>query len=222
MNEIEHWDNQWKKRIISDARVKMNIPKFWKIRRELLKRPSFGRAEKLEIGCASGIHARIMAQDNPWWKERWTGIDLSEIAVNYAKKIGMNAIVADISTFKTDKRFNVFLLLDTLEHIKDRDAAAATIKSLGAKSYIIFGNIPLYTGKLAHESGCEWPVSPADVVDFLKKAGCTKSMWYYMYGMSACPYMLFESSTLGYVTHDVGAADMNDQYCEFPKESGNE
>lgn len=190
-----YWDAEWKSRIKSNGLVQMNMHKLDQIVNELNKRLLYGPMKKLDIGCGCGVHAATLCQFNPWWKERWMGLDRSSVAINKAKSFGLTAIKKDIRDFETDERFELFLLLDTLEHLEDRIAVAEKIKQLAVDGrYYIFGNVPLYTSNITHAANVEWPIQPSDVVEFLMAAGCKKHAWHHIYGSAGWPYMMFESS----------------------------
>ena len=199
---LKYWDTQWAKRIRPDNIVEMNPAKLKRLLYELTNRPIYAAKQKLEIGCGPAMHARMLCKMNPWWRERWIGIDPSETAIAYARKNSMDAHVSTMEDFSSDVKYGVFLFLDVFEHLENRDAVADKIRELGDTSYIIFGNIPLYVSQHALEKGVEFPTNMGDVVEFLVRAGCISGVWCNVYGIGGLPYCTFEASTDGVIQHD--------------------
>lgn len=187
--DSEYWTESWKNRITPENSVQMNKGKLRYILEYLWNRVDFIGKEKLEIGCGTGIHAHILSTYLSGWSEKWTGLDLSEAAIEWAQNKNLNAHLLDIYEYETTKKFELFLLLDVFEHIRDRGLLARKIKGLADNEYTIFGNIPLY---LSHGK-FEWPVDVNVVAEFLQIAGC-KYFWHRIYGISGFSYMLFEGS----------------------------
>lgn len=161
-----YWDEQWVERIQPNGQVKMNLDKFGKVLDALWQRSEYAALEKLEVGCGCAVHAATLSRLNPWWKERWTGLDISEIAVKFIKDtLGLSAEKTSIYDYKTGKRFGLFLFLDTLEHLFDHNAIAKQIKRLGDKEYFIFGNVPLYISTHSIEEHIERPISTLEIAD---------------------------------------------------------
>lgn len=190
MNAAEYWDSEWKRRAgVLGKHPDMNVEKLGKIFYELTKRADYAKMEKFDIGCGTGIHAWYMSRIWPGWKEKWTGIDLSESAVRFARFNGLNAVCGNIFEYQTDKRFDLFLLLDSLEHFFDDKRLAGKIKELGGPSFSIFGNIPLYS--MAHQQEVERSIGVKEVVNFLLSCGM-EGVNYEIYGVLGCPYCIFE------------------------------
>lgn len=190
MNAAEYWDLEWKRRAGDLTKhPEMNVEKLGKIFYELTKRLDYADMEKLDIGCGTGIHALHMGLMCSGWRKKWTGIDLSENAVRFAVSKGLNAICGDIFQYETDKRFGLFLLLDTFEHIFDDKRLAEKIKSLAEPSFSIFGNVPMYSA--AHVETVERPIGIKQIVDFLFSCGM-QGVNYEIYGAAGWPYCLFE------------------------------
>ncbi|GAG64345.1 unnamed protein product, partial [marine sediment metagenome] len=146
----------------------------------------------LEIGCGTGIHAQYLASLYPCWRTMWTGIDLAESAIKRAQSFGLNAEVADIYTYESDKKFEVFLLLDSLEHLENHDLLAQQIKKLAAERYTIFGNVPLYASSAHKEGAIEVSLDINTISKFLLDAGCSGHLKQRIYGVNGHPYMIFQ------------------------------
>ena len=192
--EGQYWDKTWAGRIRpgTTGGVMVNGEKFQTIVKELWRRVEFINCDKFEIGCGTGIHAQYMAALYPCWRTMWTGIDLAESAVAKAKSFGMNAEVANIYEYKSDKKYDLFIMLDTLEHFEFHDLLGAKIKELAKEEYCIFGNYPMYTSTLHEQGGYERSMGVADLVEFLKFAGF-KTFNYRIFGSYGYPYMMFQA-----------------------------
>jgi SAM-dependent methyltransferase len=170
----------------------MNLEKMAKMVYELTIRKHLSGLEKLDIGCGTGIHAMHLANIYPKWNTRWTGIDLSEVATGFARKHGFNAICGDLFEYPFDKKFQLFLMLDSMEHIMDHEGLAARIVELGEKPFRVFSNIPLYTPDSEHDKNYERAISMGDINRFIEAIGADK-FYPQVYGINGYPYMMFEA-----------------------------
>jgi len=189
METPEFWDKTWDKRIKDDG-IRHNIPKFNRLIKKLWEKYKFAPMEKLDIGCGPATHAILLAQYNPFWKDRWTGIDLSRRALSVPRSLGFNASHGSIFDFQSDKKFELFLFLDSLEHMQDHVALGKKIKELADDKYVVFGNVPLYLS----DSGEERVINVSIVGDFLKSAGCFVDFSCEVYGVKGYPYANFEAT----------------------------
>lgn len=184
---LEYWESEWNRRIRDDG-VILNVQKAQFLIEMLWKRPHWRTLEKLEIGCGPGFHASALSDMYIGWRETYTGIDISEKAIAYAEESGLNVEVADIYSYQTDKKFSVFLILDTLEHLLAHDLLSDRIRELAEPQYEIFGNIPLYLSQ--HPAGIvERPMNISVVSNFLKMCGLKPKVK--VYGINGYPYMFF-------------------------------
>ncbi len=186
----DYWEKTWRNRISRD-KVTMNGEKFDFITSQLWQRTQYIGATKLDIGCGSGIHALRMKSLNPAWIKNWTGIDESKFAVDWGKSHGLNMICGDVITTEFDSKFDLFLLLDVLEHIKSHELLAIKMKGIAKDKFSVFGNIPLYRSKHSEDYEIEMDINV--LAKFLKDLGC-KKFWHDIYGIKGYPYMLFEAS----------------------------
>lgn len=188
-----YWDKTWKGRINFDKKtVDMNQPKMDAIIRAILTRRYYIRLKKLEIGCGTGIHANAIRSLYPFYADTWTGIDLSEAAIEMANKMGLNATVSDIYSFNPGRKFDAFIMLDVLEHIEDHQALAIKLLELANPNFRVFGNIPLYSPPGGHSF--EKSMGRPELEYFLYKLGFTK-FWQQIHGSYGYPYMMFEAAT---------------------------
>jgi len=192
----DFWEEEWNKRILGDGTVKFNVGKAEKILGNLKGREYFKPHKILDIGCGPAFHAIRILQDDPTYKNRWYGIDLAQNAVQFFQEQGLQGECGSIYNFNPNgNKFGIFLLLDTLEHIMDRDRLAGKIKELAEQKYIIFGNIPLYTDKVNGGAGFENPMDIGILKKFMKDAGIPE-FDYLVYGIYGWPYMMFEGKVL--------------------------
>ncbi len=68
-----------------------------------------------EIGCATGFFMDL-ARQRGWQTE---GIDISQYAIQKAKEKGLVASTAILENYQTDKKFDVVVAQDVIEHVKD-------------------------------------------------------------------------------------------------------
>ena len=196
MNDIDTqsvaWDSHWTKRVLTD-KVQRNVGKFNILLDALWHRNYYAPFEKLDIGCGPGSHALHLGQFNPYWIMKWTGVDLAESGIAKAKEGGLNAIQGNIYEMTFDKRFELFLLLDSLEHFEDHEALAEKVKELAADDYFIFGNCPLYHTDPGSNGYVEVPITAGSISRFLSNAGCPYQQET-VYGVNGFPYIMFEAS----------------------------
>lgn len=192
MTPGEYWDTEWRSRI-SGGSVKINVEKGGRIINELCKRPYYIDKEKLDVGCGPSYHARHMAGMMTGWIDKYTGIDLSPSVIERSRKAGLNVICGDIFGLTEEKKYDLFLFLDSLEHIKERDLLAEKVRKLAAKGFMIFGNIPLYLS--LHEvdgEKFENTMNFDKLVRFVNICGA-RNLWHEIYGVNGYPYMIFEA-----------------------------
>ncbi|MFQ5687001.1 MAG: methyltransferase domain-containing protein [Candidatus Scalindua sp.] len=185
----EYWEKTWRERISKD-KVTMNGEKLNFITTMLWQRTQYIESVKLDIGCGSGIHALRMKNLNPLWVKSWTGIDESKFAVDWGKSKGLNMIHGDVITTEFDRKFDLFLLLDVLEHITSHELLAIKMKGIAKDKFSVFGNIPLYRSQ--HSEEFERYMDINVLMKFLKDLGCN-NFWHDIYGIKGYPYMVFEA-----------------------------
>jgi 2-polyprenyl-3-methyl-5-hydroxy-6-metoxy-1,4-benzoquinol methylase len=192
MNVAEFWNEEWGKRIVNKTHVLFNQGKAKFILETLDMKNFYKPLQILDIGCGPAIHANNIIRYEPEFKDRWYGIDVSEKAIEFVKSKGFQCEVANIYDFNPDRKFDVFFLLDSLEHISNRKKAAEKIKELSNGNTIIFGNIPLYIDNHGLESGYEEPMDFVKLNRFVLDAGCVY-LNHFIYGVHGCPYMVWEA-----------------------------
>lgn len=193
MSNAQYWEEKWKERIKDADHVHMNSEKLDHLCVLLCKFfPGYEPMRKADIGCGTGIHALRIRQILKGWDNGWTGFELSQSAVEWARGHRLNAYCSDFTTFNHDGKYDLFLFLDSLEHIENENEVAETIKRTSSTGFKIFGNIPLYHS--AHEGGFERHMNINILTKFLKKCGCI-GVWQHIYGIKGYPYMVFEGKS---------------------------
>ncbi len=143
---------------------------------------------KLEVGCGSGLYAYLLNEMFPGWSDDYLGIDSSEKSVEIANKyFKLDIRQADIYDFRVDKKFDLFVFWDVLEHIEHHDKLSESMVALGSEDFSIIGNIPLY---LSTHGGFERPMDIDVVKRFGRMCGLNK-IKDRIYGYSHHPYMTF-------------------------------
>lgn len=187
----QYWNNVWKERDKGNY-TECNGEKFEFIQEQLKSRgPYIAPLKKLEVGCGSCMHMKILGFNNSAWLENYIGIDCSQTSIEIAQRWNINAQVGNIYDFESDEKFELFLFLDVLEHLEFHNKVAEKIKQLCADKFCIIGNVPLY---LSHQEddGYERPVDVNVINNFLRMCGIGKFA-NIVYGIKGYPYMWFEA-----------------------------
>jgi 2-polyprenyl-3-methyl-5-hydroxy-6-metoxy-1,4-benzoquinol methylase len=96
----------------------------------------------LEVGCGSGgilipfteIGAEVV------------GIDFDDTYMEAGRKRGLNLIDQSIYEFQTDKKFDLIVLKDVLEHLPDLNLVLQKLKSLLSEAGSIYIQVPTFEG----------------------------------------------------------------------------
>ena len=96
----------------------------------------------LEVGCGSGgilipfteIGAEVV------------GIDFDDTYMEAGRKRGLNLIDQSIYEFQTDKKFDLIVLKDVLEHLPDLNLVLQKLKSLLSETGSIYIQVPTFEG----------------------------------------------------------------------------
>ena len=192
MNQTQYWNAEWTKRRREILVPTMNRNKLAKVVYELSIREYLDKLNKLDIGCGTGIHAMHLSAFHIGWKTFYTGIDLSERAVDFGKSYGFNLICDDFFKYDFGCKFDCFLMLDSLEHFMNHDMLIKKILELANPKALMIVNVPLYCQRTAHDTGMERPISPDDILYFYKGLGVTESFGSDIYGSYGFPYMFAE------------------------------
>lgn len=109
-----------------------------------INKSNISKLNILDIGCGGGLTCEPLARLNA----SVTGIDFVEqnihIAKNHAKisKLKINYIHADIETIKLDKKYDIILALEVIEHVDNwKELISKFKKNLRPRGRIIFSTI---------------------------------------------------------------------------------
>ena len=134
------------------------------------KRPK--NSEILDLGCATGATMEFL-QKNGFTNV--AGIDNSPEAIEICKNKGLNAILADASEFNSKQNgFDVIIMADVLEHIKDDEGVLRGCKNLLKAGGIIIVTVPAFAwlwGKNDEENLHYKRYTRLGLSDLLKKIG---------------------------------------------------
>lgn len=95
----------------------------------------------LDIGCGPGAFSKLISHDYPV-----VGIDTSELAVEYARKRGLeNIFLTDLKSFDTSKlNIGGAMMLDVVEHIEDDAGVLKELYSKLPSDAWFFATVPAY------------------------------------------------------------------------------
>lgn len=91
-----------------------------------------------EIGCATGFFMDL-ARHRGWQTE---GIDISEYAVKKAQEKGLVAHTAVLESYQTEKKFDVVVMHDLIEHVKDPIDVISRSKNLLTENGLLLFTTP--------------------------------------------------------------------------------
>lgn len=96
----------------------------------------------LDIGCGSG-HT-ILFFTKRWPSTIFYGLDLSEVAIAFAKKRISNAhfLVGALGEIKIESRFDIITLLGVLEHFEKPVSALVNVKNLLSPRGLVYVEVP--------------------------------------------------------------------------------
>jgi 2-polyprenyl-3-methyl-5-hydroxy-6-metoxy-1,4-benzoquinol methylase len=94
----------------------------------------------LDVGCGAGYLAKILLEQG----HDVTVIDRDEKAIKITKKKGLVGIVADISNWKTNLKFECIVAADILEHIDDDQDAIRRLYTMLKPGGCLIVNVPSY------------------------------------------------------------------------------
>jgi len=117
--------------------IKSNIIKKFNIR---LKKKPFSRLKILDIGCGGGLLTEPMYRLGG----NLTGIDASQRNINVAKihakknNLKINYLTASPENLKIDRKFDVILNMEIIEHVEDVDFFLKSCSKLLKKNGLMF------------------------------------------------------------------------------------
>lgn len=94
----------------------------------------------LDVGCNDGTFIQMLKERR---KCDVTGIDLSETALEEAKKKNLNVMIADVEKLPfDDNTFDVITCMEVLSHLFDPEKAVSEMRRVLKKSGIFLGSCP--------------------------------------------------------------------------------
>ncbi len=97
-----------------------------------------GSVNMFEVGCATGFFMDL-ARQRGWQTE---GIDISEYAVKKAQEKGLAATTATLESYQSAKKFDVIVMQDLIEHVKDPVDVINRAKNLLAENGLLLFTTP--------------------------------------------------------------------------------
>lgn len=85
----------------------------------------WSRFDFVDLGCSNGGSLRHCAKR--WGDKKGVGVDLSEIKVRKALKLGFDSVLADATTINLEKRVEFVSMMNFLEHLPDLATVEAVI-----------------------------------------------------------------------------------------------
>ncbi len=97
-----------------------------------------GQISMFEVGCATGFFMDL-ARQRGWQTE---GIDISEYAVKKAREKGLAASATTLESYQSAKKFDVIVMQDLIEHVKDPVDVINRAKNLLAENGLLLFTTP--------------------------------------------------------------------------------
>jgi 2-polyprenyl-3-methyl-5-hydroxy-6-metoxy-1,4-benzoquinol methylase len=97
-----------------------------------------GQISMFEVGCATGFFMNL-ARQRGWQTE---GIDISEYAIKKAQEKGLTATTAALESYQNAKKFDVVVMQDLIEHVKDPVDVINRSKNLLAENGLLLFTTP--------------------------------------------------------------------------------
>jgi 2-polyprenyl-3-methyl-5-hydroxy-6-metoxy-1,4-benzoquinol methylase len=128
-------------------------------------------AKLLDVGAANGFFISLAERKG----FNATGIELSEDAVEWAKKLGRRVFQSDAMSMSLSEKFDAITVLDVLEHLTQPEEFLARVKlNLNTNGFLLI-NVPNEGSFFAKLSGKSWHsyVPPEHLFYFNRKSLCS-------------------------------------------------
>lgn len=125
-------------------------------------------AKLLDVGAANGFFVSLAEKKGL----NATGIELSEDAVDWAKKLGRKVFQSDAMSMSLSDKFDVITVLDVLEHLSQPEEFLRRVKvNLNTNGFLLI-NVPNEGSLFAKLSGKSWHsyVPPEHLFYFNRKS----------------------------------------------------
>ncbi|MDK2789542.1 MAG: hypothetical protein PWP15_49 [Methanothermococcus sp.] len=124
----------------------------------------------LDVGCGNGYLAYDVAKK----AKRVIGVDINkkniEFARNYYRRENLEFIICDATKYPFNESFDVIILSNVLEHIKNRVEFLKRLKNIAPKFLI---RVPLITRSwhpvYLKELGCEYRLDETHYIEYMEK-----------------------------------------------------
>ncbi len=107
----------------------------------------------LEVGGGHGLYANEVFNAFNFDFE-YTMVDISETSIDMAKKFlngrDINFIVEDVYKYETDKKFDLIIMGEVLEHVEDPLTLMKKLHSLGSENVTAFITVPCNAPAIDH------------------------------------------------------------------------
>lgn len=125
----------------------------------------------LDIGCGNGFLACAVSRK----AKKVIGIDISKKNIEFAKKRfsknNIEYLIGDATAYSFNQKFDIIILSNVLEHIKNRIEFLQKIKSLAPKILI---RVPLITrdwlSVYKKEMGCEYRLDKTHYIEYTEES----------------------------------------------------
>ena len=148
--------------------------KFFKERLQRMTKYNKNIETLLDIGCGYGFWMDYCEKRGI----ETQGFDISSEAVNYAKdQLGLNVTHDDLIGFQKDRRYDVAILFDVLEHLEDPNKALQKCRTLIKPKGLLYLQVPNLIGfRIPNDHGYGlphhlWQFNPKSLSLLLEKNG---------------------------------------------------
>ena len=105
--------------------------------------PDFKPSSILEVGAGDGYFLEIAIKNFNLKPNSVTACELDKDLINILKDKGFNSNLGDLCSFNFNKKFDLFLALDVIEHIEDVSIIPNVIKNLVNKEGLALVQVPV-------------------------------------------------------------------------------
>lgn len=159
------------------------------------------RARVLEVGCGSGGTGALALEEGA---ESYTGIEINSLVAEIAQQHLTQVVVGDVETLSLpwdDSSFDVLILSEVLEHLRDPWAVLARLRRLltpGAQVFASSPNVAHYRILRMQLRG-DWELGLSGPMDSTHLRWFTPRTYAQMF--ANCGYMVDAVGPLGELTH---------------------